>query len=119
MRVRAGLVALVFAVAASAQVGTAGDATEAATARKFAALRAQPLALEAFLREMPKGGDLHTHLSGSVYAESYLRWAADDQQCLVVATFTFVAPPCDLTTGKPPVSAVLQNSALYNDAVDA
>ena len=27
--------------------------------------------LEAFLREMPKGGDLHNHLSGSIYAESY------------------------------------------------
>ena len=25
---------------------------------------------------MPKGGDLHSHLSGAVYAESYIQWAA-------------------------------------------
>ena len=30
------------------------------------------------LQAMPKGGDLHNHLSGSIYAESYLRYAADD-----------------------------------------
>ena len=48
---------------------------------------------------MPKGGDLHNHLSGAIYAESYLRWAADDQLCLLVTTFTFVAPPCD-TAGR-------------------
>ena len=59
----------------------------------YAAIRNQPLALEAFLREMPKGGDLHNHLSGAVYAESYLRWAADDKLCLVVATFTIATPP--------------------------
>src|SRR5262249_23576676 len=94
------------------------DAAEAATARRLNVLRTQPLALEAFLAEMPKGGGLHNHLSGSIYAESYLRWAADDQVCLLVATFTFVAPPCDGTTGRPPVAAVLQNSALYNDAID-
>ena len=44
----------------------------------FASIRDDPLALLAFLREMPKGGDLHNHLSGAIYAESYLRWAAED-----------------------------------------
>ena len=34
---------------------------------------------------MPKGGDLHNHLTGSIYAESYLRWAAEDNLCLATA----------------------------------
>jgi|KBSMisStaDraftv2_1062788.scaffolds.fasta_scaffold00687_7 adenosine deaminase len=118
MKLRAAITAVVVALAVSARLAGAGDAAEAATARKFAALRTQPLALEAFLRDMPKGGDLHNHLSGSIYAESYLRWAAEDQLCLLVETFTIVAPPCD-AAGRPAVSAVLQNSALYNDAIDA
>jgi hypothetical protein len=115
---RAKLAFVVIAIAAGVRLGAASDAAETATARRLAAIRNQPLALEAFLREMPKGGDLHNHLSGSIYAESYLRWAADDQLCLSVATFTIVAPPCDTNT-KPAVSAVMQNSALYNEAIDA
>lgn len=118
MKLRAAITVVALVLAAGVHLNGAGDAAEAATARKLAALRNQPLALEAFLRQMPKGGDLHNHLSGSIYAESYLRWAADDQLCLLVATFTIVTPPCD-TTAKPAVSAVLQNSALYNDAIDA
>src|ERR1043166_10234266 len=89
-----GRIAAIVALFGVQFVGAQGG-NEAATARKLAAIRNQPLALEAFLREMPKGGDLPNHLSGSIYAESYLRWAAEDQACLLVATFTIVAPPCD------------------------
>src|SRR5215472_14921068 len=103
---RAKLALVAVAIAAGVRLGAAGDAAETATARRLAAIRSQPLALEAFLHEMPKGGDLHNHLSGSIYAESYLRWAADDNQCLALATFTIVAPPCDAENGRPPVSAV-------------
>ncbi len=35
-------------------------------------------AVEEFLIAMPLGGDLHHHLSGSVYAETFLGWAAAD-----------------------------------------
>jgi adenosine deaminase len=116
------VVAIAIAIAsamASGHVSAAGDASEAATARKFAAIRNQPLALEAFLREMPKGGDLHNHLSGAIYAESYLRWAVDDKLCLIVATLTLVAGPCDAAAGRPSASAVVQDAALYNQTIDA
>jgi hypothetical protein len=96
----------------------AGDANEAATASKLTAIRNQPLALEAFLREMPKGGDLHNHLSGAIYAESYLRWAVDDKLCVVLATFTIAAAPCDASAGKPAASAVVDDANLYNQAID-
>jgi hypothetical protein len=68
---------------------------------------------------MPKGGDLHNHLSGAIYAESYLRWAAEDNQCLATATMTIVAATCDAATGVPPVAAVLRNAPLFNQAIDA
>src|SRR6185436_16333259 len=42
---------------------------EAATATYFASIRNNPSLLLAFLAEMPKGGDLHNHLSGAIYAE--------------------------------------------------
>ena len=34
-------------------------------------------AFEAF----PKGGDIHTHLRGAIYAETWLEWAAEDGLC--------------------------------------
>jgi adenosine deaminase len=46
---------------------------------------------------MPKGADLHSHLSGAVYAESYLRWAAEDGACVSVRGMRIVNPPCTAT----------------------
>lgn len=55
---------------------------ERVAAEWFEANREQPLRLRAFLFEMPKGGDVHSHLSGAVYAESYLQWATHDKLCV-------------------------------------
>jgi hypothetical protein len=107
-----GVLCAVFALAAT-------DTPEAVTARRFASIRNNPPLLLAFLREMPKGGDLHNHLSGAVYAESYLRWAAEDKLCFAIATMAIVGGTCDASAGQPPVSAVLQNSVLYSQAIDA
>lgn len=40
-------------------------------------IRNNPAKLTAFFSQMPKGGDLHHHYSGSVYAESYLSYAVE------------------------------------------
>ena len=45
-----------------------------------------PLALYTFLHDMPKGADLHTHLAGAVYAESFIREAAEDNLCVKAKT---------------------------------
>jgi adenosine deaminase len=109
-----------FALSVSAQrVAPAASDAEAATIRRFNAIRHNPALLLPFLREMPKGGDLHNHLSGSIYAESYLRWAAEDNLCLLTSTLSIVAAPCDAASGKPPASDVLRNATLYGQAVDA
>lgn len=110
------LILTAFLVGLGAQ---APNGNEGATARRLAAIRGNPLALEAFLREMPKGGDLHLHSSGAIYAESFLRWAVEDHLCIVVATFTIVAAPCDPSAGRPPASAVVADQTLYNQAIDA
>jgi len=47
------------------------------------AVRNDPSGVAAFTRRMPKGGDLHHHLSGAVYAETYLSWAtAEGGYCI-------------------------------------
>ena len=51
---------------------------------------AGPLALHAFLAGMPKGGDLHNHLGGAVYAETWLRDAAADHVCIDPKALDFV-----------------------------
>jgi hypothetical protein len=111
------LVALsVLATLAAAPLAASG---EAATAKYFASIRNNPSLLLAFLTEMPKGGDLHNHLSGAIYAESYLQWAADDGLCVATATMTIGPAPCDPAAGRPPASEVVRNSDLFNRAIDA
>ena len=112
------LSALLVALGCATAIG-AVDTPESTAARRFAAIRQNPALLLPFLHDMPKGGDLHNHLSGAVYAEDFLRWAAEDKLCLATATMTIVAGTCDAGTGQPPVSAVLQNGTLYGQAIDA
>ena len=90
---------------------------EAKTARYFESIRRQPSLLMDFLRRMPKGGDLHNHLSGAVYAESFIRWAAEDGLCADRNTATLVGPPCD--TSRPPASAAYRDAGLYSSLLDA
>ena len=65
--------------------GRAAPATSA-----FNTAKQNPLQLHAFLFKMPKGADLHTHLSGAVYAETFIRDAAIDHLCINTSTLSFV-----------------------------
>jgi hypothetical protein len=91
---------------------------EQKTARYFETVRNQPSLLMDFLRQMPKGADLHNHLSGAVYAESFVKWAVQDGQCIDRANSTIVAPPCD-SKDRPPALAAYQDQGLYNQLLDA
>jgi adenosine deaminase len=44
-------------------------ATQDGVAGRFEQARQSPSQLRAFLYRMPKGGDLHSHLSGAAYAD--------------------------------------------------
>ena len=85
---------------------------------------AGPLALRAFLAGMPKGGDLHSHLSGAVYAETWLRDAAADHVCIDPKALDFVhrgpalaTAPC--AAGSVDASTLPQNQPLYDKLIDA
>src|ERR1019366_6263602 len=70
----------------SAQISRAqisrAQSPEEKTAKYLESVRHQPGLLLAFLQEMPKGGDLHVHLSGAIYAESMIDWASESALCV-------------------------------------
>src|SRR5213083_951969 len=96
---------------------------EQRTAKYFESIKHDPVKLRAFLHAFPKGGDLHNHLSGSIYAESYIEWAAANGLCVNNQTMTLLVPPakstCDSKSEQLPASAALTNSVLYRQMVDA
>lgn len=96
---------------------------EERTARYLETIRHQPLLTLAFLRGMPKGGDLHNHLTGSIYAEDWIDFAVDDGLCVDRTTSVLIAPPCDAScerfTSKPAVRCAYGDHVLYNSMVDA
>src|SRR6202140_3766282 len=96
---------------------------EEKTAQYFDSMRKSPPQELAFLLKMPKGGDLHNHLSGAVYAESYVQWAADNGLCINPKTMVLSAPPpptrCDPNSEQPSASTALTNSVLYRQMIDA
>ena len=95
-----------------------GDDHEAQTARVFETIKPNQSALRIFLRDMPKGGDLHNHLSGTPYAEEFLDWAAARDFCVDPDSLTLIPPPCEGTTFIPVRSLILQHSDLYERMVD-
>src|SRR5438270_6621450 len=92
------------------------------------AARANPLQLRNFLKNMPKGADLHNHLSGAIYAESWIRAGAEDGLCVNLATLGFAKPqhgagdaPADAACGDGKVAAAqaYKDQHLYDDLIDA
>jgi adenosine deaminase len=82
-----------------------------------AAIHNGPLALQAFLAGFPKGADLHVHLSGAVYAESFIRAAGEDGLCVDPTALSFAKPPC--SPPLIPAAKVPANQDLYDRLVDA
>jgi hypothetical protein len=101
-----------------AVIGGGAETPEQRTSRYFESIRNQPLLLLAFVRDMPKGGDLHNHLVGAVYAESYISFAARDGLCVDRATATLLAPPCHSERGQVPAAAALGDPTLYGQMID-
>ena len=90
------------------------------TDRAFAeAKKAGAPELYAFLKPFPKGADLHMHLSGAIYAETFLREAAAEGLCVdsEELKLTTVKPPCK----KPLMLAedALADQPLYDKLIDA
>lgn len=94
---------------------------ESAAAAWLERHREQPAALRLFLQRFPKGGDLHTHLSGAVYAERYLEWAMADGYCIEANTLQLVDPKdCGKTSTAFPAADLFQSSrkSVYQALID-
>ena len=102
--------------AATASVANLSEAPAAAWLERH---REQPAALRQFVQRLPKGGDLHTHLSGAVYAERYLQWAMEDGYCVDAATIQLVAPQdCGKTNTSFPAAELFQKRSVYQALID-
>ena len=128
MRMRGILFTLLCAAVAAAAVPALGQPSSAqvnearATHAYEEAIREGPPALRVFLNGFPKGADLHVHLSGAIYAETFIREAGEDGLCVNTVALSFAKPPC---TGKEVAARELSgsmtgaNQELYDKLIDS
>ncbi|MCP3168528.1 amidohydrolase family protein [Myxococcus qinghaiensis] len=106
----------VFVVVVGLGLSACKDDPEERTQEHMESLRGNPTALAAFLRDMPKGGDLHSHTSGAITTEKLIQWGAEDGAC--VNTTTYVASnPCE--QGATPLSNTATDRTLYDAVMGA
>src|ERR1700720_276202 len=101
---------------------TAAQSAEQRTASSLDRIRKQPQLLLAFVRDLPKGGDLHNHLDGAIYAEDLVDFAADGGLCVDRTSSRLIAPPCDscdIYTTKPAARCSYRDHVLYGQMIDA
>jgi len=107
------LIALAFAAPA---VNAASN--QEITARHFASLvsgEPKTAELSLFFTMMPKGGDLHNHYSGSIYAEQYLEWVDKQGYCIDKESSRIVTDKAQRTPNCCSAQElVVDNSALRN-----
>ena len=121
---------IVPAVVARAQATAASTGESRASAAFDRERRTGPLALHAFLERMPKGADLHMHLSGAIYAETLIKDAAEDGLCIDTTRLALIKKVDAQTTQQPcsagavpakslapPANPAAQK--LYDDLVDS
>lgn len=82
------LLLLSILCSATLRAQVAAEADSVIVCRYFETISQDENRLRQFFAQMPKGGDLHNHLTGSAYAETYFRLAAEDRLWV------------DMTTGK-------------------
>jgi adenosine deaminase len=127
------------ACCASAQIKPAAAPLTPGEARATHALDAAekmgPGELYAFLKPFPKGADLHMHLSGAVYAETFIAEAAREGLCVASVdrgtpavpagqdAVRFAKPlhdkPNDCAPGQVTAASALSNQPLYDDLIDS
>jgi adenosine deaminase len=109
------LLAGVLATSGNAERWATSDAV--LTALRLEVLANDPVFLRGFLQRLPKGADLHSHLSGAVYAETYVEWAVEDNLCLILVGWTVASPPCDAAQGRPAIGEALDQRIVTRDQV--
>src|SRR5471032_2106207 len=105
------IAALMVGLALSSSFARAAS-NEDITKRYFASLvaGAEPKRAELtlFLTMMPKGGDLHHHYSGALYAEQYLDWVDNQGYCVDKASY-------QISTHAPDGAACVSGASVMHD----
>jgi len=91
--------------------------TESATEKYFESVKNNPEQLHQFLNDMPKGGDLHMHLSGASWAENMIHYGKDDQLC--VNEYRYNVYPNPVCADEYRLETVQNHPELYNAIIDA
>ena len=80
---------LAFAVSEETTGASApSGAEEKAVSTLLQVIRNNPEELRAFFLSMPKGGDIHNHLTGAVYAEDLIDAASSERLCIYSNNYT-------------------------------
>jgi hypothetical protein len=112
----------IFAFVVSCSLTGSAQTPEERTSKYLDSVRHQPPLLLAFLQQMPKGGDLHIHLSGAIYAENLIDFASENALCVDRSTSRLIHAACDSCETykpKPSVRCAYQDHVLYNQLIDA
>ncbi|WSE00984.1 adenosine deaminase [Streptomyces sp. NBC_01474] len=103
---------------AAAEEDTSGPTrAEASVSAYLRGVRDRPEKLTAFFRALPKGADLHNHLSGAATTELLLRIAVEADYCIDTTTLTASAPPC--TGNTRPAADTLTDLAFRRQVIRA
>jgi adenosine deaminase len=129
------LASLTIAFSASAQTKPAPAPASASpmtplerrAALSIESVRNSPLELRNLLFKMPKGSDLHNHLYGAIYAETWIRNAAEDNMCIDRSAIRGISNVYSRAEGNPPVcppgkvraADAFKDQHLYDNLVDA
>jgi adenosine deaminase len=115
---------VLFVPALSTAPATASTSSaEVRTSRYLDTIRTSPAKLRAFMKALPKGADLHNHLSGAVPTETLIGYAVEDGLCIEVATFTATPAPAmagaPCPTGQRPAADSRTDAAFFAQIVRA
>jgi adenosine deaminase len=117
--------ALLFAVALplaaqTPKLAPASAESRAAHALEVAKKEGAPQ-LYALLKNFPKGADLHMHLSGAIYAETFLAEGAKQGLCVDPVKLTFVQPGTDgkCASGQMTAADAIKDQGLYDKLIDS
>ncbi len=87
------------------------------TTHYFNSITHNQQALQSFLAQMPKGGDLHNHASGATFAEAMLQYGKNDHLCVDRSSFTVSVNASCATTDL--LNNAIKNPVFKDALIDA
>ncbi len=115
----AAIIVAYFTLLGASHSASAQGSREMRAEHRLAAIVGNTPLLVDFLTRMPKGGDLHHHLTGAVYAERYIDYAVADKDCIDRATLAIVAAPCAVDGSTVPAARAIGDFPFRNRVIDA